>query len=100
MSPGAGSAAVHSCGGGVMKVAILYDAGSDEWSPQDVAAVVGNVHEVRDVLRRRGHEVELLPVRLGDFRWLSRIRRVDLVFNLCEGINGHARYEDLVVGTL
>ena len=42
-----------------MKVAILYDAGSDEWSPQDVAAVVGNVHEVRDVLRRRGHEVEL-----------------------------------------
>jgi D-alanine-D-alanine ligase len=83
-----------------MKVAILYDAGSDEWSPQDVAAVVGNVHEVRDVLRRRGHEVELLPVRLGDFRWLSRLRRADLVFNLCEGINGHAKYEDLVVGTL
>jgi D-alanine-D-alanine ligase len=25
---------------------------------------------------------------------------VDLVFNLCEGINGHAKYEDLVVGTL
>src|SRR5829696_7722325 len=87
-------------GGGVMKVAILYDAGSEEWSPQDVAAVVGNVHEVRDVLRRRGHEVELLPVRLGDFRWLSRVRRVDLVFNLCEGINGHARYEEMVVGTL
>jgi len=83
-----------------MRVAILYDAGSDEWSPQDVAAVVGNVHEIRDVLRRRGHEVELLPVRLGDFRWLSRVRRVDLVFNLCEGINGHAKYEDLVVGTL
>ena len=81
-------------GGSLMRVAILYDAGSDEWSPQDVAAVVGNVHEVRDVLRRRGHEVELLPVRLGDFRWLSRVRRADLVFNLCEGINGHARYED------
>ena len=83
-----------------MKVAILFDAGSDEWSPQDVAAVVANVHEVRDVLRRRGHEVELLPVRLGDFRWLSRARRADLVFNLCEGINGHARFEDFVVGTL
>ena len=83
-----------------MKVAILFDAGSDEWSPQDVAAVVANVHEVRDVLRRRGHEVELLPVRLGDFRWLSRVRRADLVFNLCEGINGHARFEDFVVGTL
>jgi D-alanine-D-alanine ligase len=83
-----------------MKVAILFDAGSDDWSPQDVAAVVANVHEVRDVLRRRGHEVELLPVRLGDFRWLSRVRRADLVFNLCEGINGHARFEDLIVGTL
>ena len=83
-----------------MKVAILFDAGSEEWSPQDVAAVVANVHEVRDVLRRRGHEVELLPVRLGDFRWLSRVRRADLVFNLCEGINGHARFEDFVVGTL
>ena len=83
-----------------MKVAILFDAGSEEWSPQDVAAVVANVHEVRDVLRRRGHEVELLAVRLGDFRWLSRARRADLVFNLCEGVNGHARFEDFVVGTL
>jgi hypothetical protein len=77
-----------------MRVAILYDAGSDEWSPQDVAAVVSNVHEVRDILRRRGHEVDLLPVRFGDFRWLNRARRVDLVFNLCEGVNGHARFED------
>jgi D-alanine-D-alanine ligase len=83
-----------------MKVAILFDAGSEEWSPQDVAAVVANVHEVRDVLRRRGHEVELLPVRYGDFRWLSRVRRADLVFNLCEGVNGYARFEDFVVGTL
>jgi D-alanine-D-alanine ligase len=83
-----------------MRVAILFDAGSEEWSAQDVAAVVANVHEVRDVLRRRGHEVELLPVRLGDFRWLSRARRADLVFNLCEGINGHARFEDLIVATL
>jgi D-alanine-D-alanine ligase len=83
-----------------MKVAILFDAGSEEWSPQDVAAVVANVHEVRDVLRRRGHEVELLAVRFGDFRWLSRVRRADLVFNLCEGINGHARYEDFIVGAL
>jgi D-alanine-D-alanine ligase len=83
-----------------MKVAILFDAGSEDWSPQDVAAVLGNVHTVRDVLRRRAHEVELLPVRLGDLRWISRVRRADLVFNLCEGINGHARFEDFVVGTL
>ena len=54
-----------------MKVAILFDAGSEEWSPQDVAAVVANVHEVRDVLRRRGHEVELLPVRYGAIRYTT-----------------------------
>src|SRR3954451_15411188 len=83
-----------------MKVAILFDAGSEEWSPQDVAAVVANVHEVRDVLRRRGHEVELLPVRYGDFRWLSRVRRSDLVVNLCEGINGQAVFVALVVGLI
>lgn len=83
-----------------MKAAILYDGGSPDWTPQDVAAVLGNVHEIRDILRARGHEVELLPLRLHDFRWISRVRRSDFVFNLCEGINGHARFEDFVVGTL
>lgn len=83
-----------------MKVVIIYDAGSNEWSAQDVAAVVGNVHEIRDVLRQRDHEVELVAVRLGHFRWLSRCRKADLVFNLCEGINGHARFEDFVLGAL
>jgi D-alanine-D-alanine ligase len=83
-----------------MKVAIIYDAGSDDWTARDVAAVRDNVNEVRDVLRLRGHEVETVAVRLGDFRWLSRCRRSDLVVNLCEGVNGHARYEDYVVAAL
>jgi D-alanine-D-alanine ligase len=83
-----------------MRAAIIYDAGSSEWSPQDVAAVLSNVHEVRNSLRRRDYDVELVPVRLGEFRWLSRARRADLIVNLCEGINGHARYEDFVVNTL
>ena len=52
-----------------MRAAIIYDAGSAEWSPQDVAAVLSNVHEVRTSLRRRDHDVELVPVRLGEFRW-------------------------------
>ena len=38
-----------------MKVAILYDGGSEEWSEADVAAVLANVHEVRRSLRRHGH---------------------------------------------
>lgn len=83
-----------------MKAAILFDAGSSDWSAQDVQAVLNNVHEVRGVLRARGHDVELVAVRHADFRWLARARRADLIFNLCEGINGHARYEDYVVGTL
>ena len=83
-----------------MRVAILFDAGSADWSAADVAAVMKNVHEVRDVLRRRGHEPELVPVRGGDFRWLTRARRAEAVYNLCEGIGGHARFEDLVVATL
>jgi len=48
-----------------MRAAIIYDAGSIEWSPQDVAAVLSNVHEVRTSLRRRDYDVELVPVRLG-----------------------------------
>ena len=83
-----------------MRVAIIYDAGSAEWSPQDVAAVLDNLHEVRAALRSRGHDVELVPVRALEFRWLGRARRADLIFNLCEGINGHARFEDYVVSTL
>ncbi len=83
-----------------MKVVMIYDAGGDHWGPEDVSAVVGNVHEIRDVLRGAGHDVEVVAVRLGDFRWLSRCRKADLVFNLCEGINGLARYEDFVLGAL
>jgi D-alanine-D-alanine ligase len=83
-----------------MRVAILYDGCSDGWSREDVVAVMANVHEVRDVLRRAGHEPELVPVRLGELRWQQRVLKADLVFNLCEGIGGIARYEDFVVGAL
>lgn len=83
-----------------MKVAILYDGGSAEWSEADVAAVLDNVHEVRRSLRRDGHVVTLVPVYLHDLRWPTRLQKFDLVFNLCEGINGHARFEDWVLGAL
>lgn len=83
-----------------MRVVILYDGGSEDWSAQDVAAVMANAREVRTALRRAGHDPVLVPVHLGDFRWLNRARKCDLVFNLCEGVNGKARYEDFVVGTL
>ena len=87
-------------GGGCMKATILFDAGGEHWDQKDVASVVENAREIQSCLRTRGYETTLVPIRLGEFGWLNRIRRADVVFNLCEGIDGHSRYEDFVVGTL
>lgn len=83
-----------------MRVAILHDGGSEEWSAADVAAVLGNVREVEQILRDAGHTTEAVPVYLADLGWLDRCQKSDLIFNLCEGINGHARFEDYVVAAL
>lgn len=83
-----------------MRVAILHDGGSDEWSGADVAAVMGNIREIDGILRAAGHVTEQVPVYLADLGWLDRCQRADLVFNLCEGINGHSRFEDYVVAAL
>jgi D-alanine-D-alanine ligase len=83
-----------------MKATILFDAGGEHWDQKDVASVVDNAREVQSCLKARGYDATLVPIRLGDFGWLNRIRRADVVFNLCEGIDGHSRYEDFVVGTL
>jgi D-alanine-D-alanine ligase len=83
-----------------VRIGIVFDAGSGDWDPRDVAAVVDNARSVRQALRRGGHDTTLIPVSLGDVRWLQRVQRMDLVFNLCEGVNGIARYEDFAVAAL
>ncbi len=83
-----------------MRAAILFDAGGAHWDQKDVASVVNNAREVQAILRNRGFDTSLVPIKLGSFRWLSRIRQADVIFNLCEGIDGHSRYEDSVAGTL
>ncbi|MGH7703595.1 MAG: D-alanine--D-alanine ligase family protein [Gemmatimonadales bacterium] len=83
-----------------MKAAILFDAGGAHWDQKDVAAVVQNAREIQGCLKSRGYETCLVPIHLGEFGWLNRVRRADVVFNLCEGIDGYSRYEDFVVGTL
>ncbi|HEX9895697.1 MAG TPA: hypothetical protein VGA78_17330 [Gemmatimonadales bacterium] len=83
-----------------MKIAIAYDGGSSDWSEADVAAVLANVRQVQASLKRLGHSTSLVPVYLQDLRWLSKVQRADLVFNLIEGINGIACYEDWAVGAL
>ncbi|NOT09113.1 MAG: hypothetical protein HOP28_13015 [Gemmatimonadales bacterium] len=83
-----------------MKIGILYDAGSQDWDQKDVAAVMSNVTEIQSWLRRSGHEAAPVPVALGDVTWLRRVQKHDLIFNLCEGVNGYARYEDFAVAAL
>lgn len=84
-----------------MKVAVLYDGGWDTWDAKDVASVWQSVKEVQAALRGRGFETTSIPVRApNDFSWLPKVRRADAIFNLCEGIGGHSRYEDFVVATL
>jgi len=83
-----------------VKIGILFDGGSNDWDQKDVAAVLANVNEIQAELRRAGHETSLIPVQLGDVGWLKRVQRHDLIFNLCEGVNGYARYEDFAVAAL
>ncbi|HEU5218100.1 MAG TPA: ATP-grasp domain-containing protein [Gemmatimonadales bacterium] len=83
-----------------MRIGILFDGGSQDWDQKDVAAIMSNVTEIQTSLRRAGHDTTLLPVHLGDVGWLRRAQRHDLIFNLCEGVNGYARYEDFAVAAL
>jgi len=57
------------------------------------------VNEIVKILGAAGHEVSRVGVR-HDLRWLPKARGADLVFNLCEGINGVGRWEDLVAATI
>jgi D-alanine-D-alanine ligase len=84
-----------------VKVVVLIDGGWASWDQKDVASVLDSAREVQACLRARGMEACIVPVREpNDFRWLPRVRRADLVFNLCEGIGGVSRFEDYVVNTL
>jgi D-alanine-D-alanine ligase len=83
-----------------LKVGLVYDAGSGDWDPKDVKAVLENAKSVEKSLRRGGHQTVLIPVRLGDVQWLAKVQRCEVIFNLCEGVNGIARYEDYAVAAL
>ena len=83
-----------------MKAVILYDPGGPHWDKKDVAQVAESAEDIRDCLKAKGFQVQLLPIRLGDVSWIPKARRADVIFNLCEGLDGHSKYEDYVVGTL
>jgi D-alanine-D-alanine ligase len=82
-----------------VKLVILYDPGADDWTAEDVAGVMKAVDDIARIFAAMGHQAQRVPVR-HDMRWFNACRRVDLVFNLCEGVHGVSQWEDHVVGTL
>lgn len=83
-----------------MKIAILFDGASALGKSPDLL-ILETVEAVEHALSEAGNELVRLPVN-PDARWIERVRRgkFDLVFNLCEGIDGVAAAEPAVVGVL
>jgi len=83
-----------------MRVALLFDGVSASATAPDLL-ILDTVAAIETSLADDGHEVQRIPV-IADARWMERVRRgrFDLVFNLCEGIDGVATCESAVVGAL
>ena len=83
-----------------MKIAILFDGASAEAETPD-QEILGTVNAVSVSLSTEGNTVVRIPVH-PDARWIDRLRRarVDLVFNLCESIDGVAALEPPVISVL
>ncbi len=83
-----------------MKIGILFDAMS-ALGPLPDGLILEAVEAVEGAIAAWGHDAVRVPVN-PDGRWVERVRRAkfDLVFNLCEGIDGVAEFEPMVISVL
>ncbi len=82
-----------------MKVVVLFDGELPGRTPD--LLIRETVKAVESALTRSGHDVTTIGAR-PDGRWIEKVRqaKADLVFNLCEGIDGNASFEPAVVSAL
>ena len=83
-----------------MKIGILFDGISALGAKPDLS-ILEAVESVETAIAGWGHDHVRVPVN-PDGRWVERVRRAkfDLVFNLCEGIDGVASFEPMVISVL
>jgi D-alanine-D-alanine ligase len=83
-----------------MKIAVLFDGMSALGTNPD-GLILESVEAIENSISDWGHEHVRIPVN-PDGRWVERMRRgnFDLAFNLCEGIDGIAAFEPMVISVL
>jgi D-alanine-D-alanine ligase len=83
-----------------VRIAVIFDGVSALGKTPDLS-ILHAVEAIEAALSDHAHEAVRVPVG-ADARWIERLRRgrFDVVFNLCEGLDGISATEPAVIGVL